>query len=66
MAKLVSKSGTKALHGTISVSSWEKMKKLSMMAVLYAKIVETSASKARGTPQTCWHTSEQTTPQSLV
>ena len=36
--------------------------KPSMMAVLYAENGK-KCKQSTGTPQTCWHTSEQTTPR---
>ena len=39
----------RCIYGTISVLNWEKMKKLSMMAVLYAKIVDNKCEQSTRT-----------------
>ena len=64
MAKLVSKSGTNSVVWDYFGLELGKDEKLSMM--LYARIVDNKCEQSTRTPQTCWHTSEQTTPQLLV
>ena len=62
MAKLVSKSGTESVvwdYFGLELGKDEK-------TVDDGKIVENKCKQTTRTPQTCWHTFEQTTPQSLV
>ena len=49
----------------ISVLSWEQIEKPLRMAVLFADIIRNECKQSTGTPPTCWHTSEQTTPSAI-